>query len=47
MLQKYEQYSAADVKMYDSDYLQGYLKPSFYLETGIALRFRYDEEKSE
>jgi hypothetical protein len=44
LLQKYEQYDENDNKLSHSDYVQGQLKDCFYVEIGIALRFRYDEE---
>jgi hypothetical protein len=42
-LQKFEQYTSDNKRVRSSDYVQGQLKDCFYIETGIALRFRYDE----
>jgi hypothetical protein len=41
--QKYEQYDTHDKRIENSDYVQGQLKNCFYIESGIAYRFRYDE----
>lgn len=45
LFQKYEQFNDTNDKLLaHPEYVQGQLKPSFYTEFGIALRFRYDEE---
>jgi len=44
LFQKWEHYTEDDKRIEDSEYIQGTLKNSFYLEMGMALRFRYDEE---
>ncbi len=44
LFQKYEHYTESDERIPDSEYVNGTLKNNFYLETGIALRYRYDEE---
>jgi hypothetical protein len=43
-LRKYEHYSEDDELIMNSDYLSGELKQGFYLETGIALRVRFEDE---
>jgi hypothetical protein len=43
--QKYEHFTSADVRITNSDYLQGQLKNNYYLEFGLTYRFRYDENK--
>jgi hypothetical protein len=43
-LQKYEQYDQNNKRIRNSEYVQGHLDNCFYMEMGIALRFRYDEE---
>ncbi len=45
-LQKYEQYDENDNRLVHSDYVQGKLNDCFYIEVGLAMRFRYDEEKA-
>jgi hypothetical protein len=47
LFQKYEQFTENDVKIINSEYLQGVLKPCFYMEAGLAFRFRYDEEEKQ
>jgi hypothetical protein len=42
--QKYEHYTRADARITDSQYTEGILKNNFYVELGVALRFRYDED---
>jgi len=42
-LQKYEQYDTHYERIKNSDYVQGQLENSFYIEGGFAFRFRYDE----
>jgi len=44
LFHKYEHYTEDDQRIEDSEYIQGTLKNSFYVEIGLALRFRYDEE---
>jgi hypothetical protein len=44
LFHKYEHYTAEDERIEVPEYVEGKLKESFYMETGIALRFRYDEE---
>jgi hypothetical protein len=44
LFQKWEHYTEEDERIEDPEYIQGTLKNSFYLEMGMALRFRYDEE---
>ena len=43
LFQKYEHYTEADERIHDSGYLEGILKNNFYIELGLAMRFRYDE----
>jgi hypothetical protein len=45
LFQKYEHYTEEDERITDSEYLEGILKNNFYIELGVALRFRYDEIK--
>jgi Domain of unknown function (DUF6268) len=40
---KDEQYDDKDNRLINSDYVQGQIKNCFYMEAGIAFRFRYDE----
>lgn len=40
----YEHYTVGDERVEIPEYVEGKLKENFYLEAGIALRFRYDEE---
>jgi hypothetical protein len=40
----YEHYTVDDERVEIPEYVEGKLKENFYLEAGIALRFRYDEE---
>ena len=40
----YEHYTEDDERLEVPEYIEGKLKENFYLEAGIALRFRYDEE---
>jgi hypothetical protein len=47
ILQKYEHYDSNDNRLINSDYVQGKLKDCFYVELGLAMRFRYDEKKPE
>ncbi len=41
---KYDHYNKEDEIITDSDYLTGELKEGFYLETGIAMRVRFENE---
>ncbi len=43
LLQKYEQFDTNNKRITNSDYVQGHLKDCFYIEFGLAFRFRYDE----
>lgn len=40
----YEHYTVEDERVQVHEYVEGKLKENFYLEAGLALRFRYDEE---
>jgi hypothetical protein len=42
-LQKYEQYDEHNKRIKNSEYVQGQLENTFYIEAGFAYRFRYDE----
>ena len=42
---KYEHYTEADEPIGDSEYPEGILTNGFYMELGLAMRFRYDEEE--
>ena len=44
LFQMYEQYTVDDERVEIQEYVEGKLKENFYLEAGVALRFRYDEE---
>jgi hypothetical protein len=44
LFQKYEHFTRADVRIPDSEYVEGVLKNNFYVELGFAMRFRYDED---
>ena len=40
----YEHYTIDDFRVQVPEYVEGKLKENFYMEAGIAIRFRYDEE---
>lgn len=43
LFQKYEHYTQNDERIQESQYLEGILENTFYIEFGLAMRFRYDE----
>jgi hypothetical protein len=44
LFQKYEHFTEDDKLISNSDFIQGQLKDAFYIEFGLAMRYRYDEE---
>jgi hypothetical protein len=47
LFQKYEHFTEGDEVIEDSEFIQGVLRNSFYVEMGLAMRFRYDQEENE
>lgn len=43
LFQRYEHFTTDDIRIHEQEYIEGRLKDSFYIEAGIAMRFRYDE----
>jgi hypothetical protein len=44
LFQKYEHYTEDDFPIENSEFIEGILKNQIYIEFGVAMRFRYDEE---
>lgn len=45
LFHRYEHFTEDDQRVAQQEYIEGRIRDSFYIEAGIAFRFRYDEEK--
>lgn len=45
LFHRYEHFTEEDQRVVQQEYIEGRLKDSFYIEAGIAFRFRYDDKE--